>query len=91
MYVCVNCESGFCIWQVQVSVYCACRIPAHLRYTQCSTMLYIMDICFLTCICFIADIANPDSFFEVVGLGLVVVCHGQVRRQVSQGSRCRGS
>ena len=22
---------------------------------------------------------------------VVVVCHGQVRRQVSQGSRCRGS
>ena len=40
-----------------LSVYCAWRIPAHLRCTQCS----LMDICFLTCI-FMADISNPDSF-----------------------------
>ena len=40
-----------CRWQVQVSVYCAWRIPAHLRFTQCSILLYLMDICFLTCIC----------------------------------------
>ena len=37
--------------QVQVSVYCAWRIPAHLRCTQCSILLHLMDICFLTCIC----------------------------------------
>ena len=40
-----------CRWQVQVSVYCAWRIPAHLRCTQCSILLHLMDICFLTCIC----------------------------------------
>ena len=25
------------------------RIPAHLRCTQCSILLHLMDICFLTC------------------------------------------
>ena len=52
-HVCVRCESGFlCVdGEVQVSVHCAWRIPAHLRCTQCSVMLHLMDICFLTCIC----------------------------------------
>ena len=40
-----------CRWQVQVSVYCAWRMPAHLRCTQCSIMLHLIDICFLPCIC----------------------------------------
>ena len=40
---------SLCRWQVQVSVYW--RIPAHLRCTQCSILLHLMDICFLTCIC----------------------------------------
>ena len=40
-----------CRWQVQVSVYCAWRMPAHLRCTQCSILLHLMDIYFLTCIC----------------------------------------
>ena len=42
---------SLCLWQVQVSVYCARRITAHLRCTQCSILLHIIDICFLTCIC----------------------------------------
>ena len=33
-YVCVSLDS-LCIWQVQVSVYCARRIPAHFECTQC--------------------------------------------------------
>ena len=36
--------------QVQLFVYCAKRIPAHLRCTQCSILLHIIHICFLTCI-----------------------------------------
>ena len=36
-----------CRWQVQVSVYCAWRISAHLRCTQCSILWHLMDICFL--------------------------------------------
>ena len=35
----------------RVYVYCARRIPAHLRCTQCSVMLNIIDICFLPYIC----------------------------------------
>ena len=38
-------------WQVQVFVYCARRIYAHLRCSQCSILLHLMDICFLSCIC----------------------------------------
>ena len=38
-------------WQVQVSVYCARRLSAHLSCTQCSMLLYLLDICFLSCIC----------------------------------------
>ena len=41
---------SLCRWQVQMSVYCAWRIPAHLRCTKCSILLHLMDICFLTCI-----------------------------------------
>ena len=44
------CDS-LCRCQVQVSVYCTWRISAHLRCTQYSIMLHLMDICFLTCIC----------------------------------------
>ena len=60
-----------CRWQVQVSVYCAWRIPAHLRCTQCSILLHLMDICFLTCIC-LWKISQIQTFlFKVVGPGLV--------------------
>ena len=59
-----------CRWQVQVSVYCAWRIPAHLRCTQCSILLHLMDICFLTCIC-LWQISQIQIFlFRVVGPGL---------------------
>ena len=33
-------ESRICVW-----------IPAHLMCTQCSSLLNLIDICFLTCIC----------------------------------------
>ena len=62
-YVCVSLDSR-CRWQVQVSVYCAWRIPAHLRCTQCSILLHLMDICFLTCICLwqISQIQTSPTF-----------------------------
>ena len=50
MYVCVVNFDYLCLWQVQVSVNCARRIPAHLRCTQCSILLSVTDI------------ANPDLF-----------------------------
>ena len=62
---------SLCRWQVQISVYCAWRIPAHLRCTQCSILLHLMDICFLTCIC-LWQISQIQTFlFRVVGPGLV--------------------
>ena len=48
MSVCVMGLDYLCLWQVQVSVYCARRIPAHRRCTQCSILLHLIDICFLT-------------------------------------------
>ena len=52
-------------------MYCAWRIPAHLRCTQYSILLHLMDICFLTCICF-RQISQIQTFlFKVVGPGLV--------------------
>ena len=62
---------SLCRWQVQVSVYCAWRIPAHLRYTQCSILLHLMDICFLTCICLWHISQIQTCLFKVVGPGLV--------------------
>ena len=62
---------SLCRWQVQVSVYCAWRIPAHLRCTQCSILLHLMDICFLTCICLWQISQIQTCLFEVVGPGLV--------------------
>ena len=60
IYVCVSSDS-LCILQVQVSVYCARRTPAHLRCIQCSILLHLIDICFLS-LFFMEDIANPDLF-----------------------------
>ena len=40
-----------CRWEVQVSVYCAWRIPGHRGCSLCSLLLHLMDICFLPCIC----------------------------------------
>ena len=40
----VLCMDFLCTWQVLVSVYCAERIVAHLRCTQCSNLLNHIDI-----------------------------------------------
>ena len=60
-------------------MYCAWRIPAHLRCTQCSILLHLMDICFLTCIC-LWQISQIQTFlFKVVGPGLVSTSPAFVR------------
>ena len=75
---------SLCRWQVQVSVYCAWRIPAHLRCTQCSILLHLMDICFLTCIC-LWQISQIQTFlFKVVGPGLVSTSPAFVSRSLTQ-------
>ena len=85
-YVCVSLDS-LCRWQVQVSVYCAWRIPAHLRCTQCSILLQLMDICFLTCIC-LWQISQIQTFlFNVFGPGLVWTSPAFVSSSAS-GSAC---
>ena len=60
-----------CRWQVQVFVYCAWRIPEHRRYTQCSILLHLMDICFLTCICLWQISQIQNRLCKVVRPGLV--------------------
>ena len=62
---------SLCRWQVQVSVYCAWRILAHLRCTQCSILLHLMDIYFLTCSCLWQISQIQTWLFKVVGPGLV--------------------
>ena len=63
------CLDSLCRWHVQVSVYCAWRIPAHLRCTQCSIFVapygYLLSDMYL----FMVDIKHPDLF--VFGPGLV--------------------
>ena len=56
---CVGENIGFRLYQScrnrgsvgRVSVYSARLIPANLRFTQCSIMLHLFDICLQTCIC----------------------------------------
>ena len=71
MSVCVVSLDSLCRGQVQVSVYCVRRIPAHLRCTHCSIMLHLIDICFLTCICLWQISQIQTCLHVVVGAGLV--------------------
>ena len=69
----VCCESSFCIWQVLASVYYAKRIPAHLKCTQCSILLHLVNIGFLQCNCMWQISQIQTCLRVVVGPGLVVV------------------
>ena len=69
--------------QVQVSVYCSWRIPAHLRCTQCSPYGYRLPTMYLL----MADIANPDLF---VGSGFVSTSPTFMRR-ASHPAVCKRS
>ena len=71
MYVCVVSLDYLCRWQVQVSVYCARRIPAYLRCTLCSIRLHLIDIGFLPCICLWQISQIQTCLCVVVGLGFV--------------------
>ena len=71
MSLCVVSLDSLCRWQLQVSVYCARRIPAHLRCTQCSILFHHIDICFLTCICMWKISQIQTCLRVVVGPGLV--------------------
>ena len=73
-------------WQVQVYVYCARRIPAHLRCTQCSIMLHIVDICILPCICLRQISQIQTCLCVVVGLGFVSTSPAFIRSSVGRVS-----
>ena len=64
--VCVVSLDSVCRWQAQVSVYCARRISSHLRCTQCSILLDLIDISFLVCIC-LWHISQIQTCLRVVG------------------------
>ena len=64
-------------------MYCAWRIHAHLRCTQCSFLLHLIDICFLTCICLEQISQIRTRLFEVVGPGLVSTSPAFVKKSVS--------
>ena len=66
-------------------MYCAWRIPAHLRCTQCSILLHLMDICFLTCIC-LWQISQIQTCRTWISLDITRFCEQQ--RQPSSGSAC---
>ena len=82
----VLCLDSLCRWQVQVSVYYAWRIPAHLRCTQCSIQLHFMDICFLTCICLWQISQIQTCLFKVVGPELVSTSPGFVSISASHSA-----
>ena len=83
MAVCVVSLDSLCRWQVQVSVYCARRIPAHLRCTQCSILWHLIDICFLTCICLWQISQIQTCLRVVVGPGLISTSSAFMRSIVS--------
>ena len=71
-------------------MYCAWRIPAPLRCTQCSILLYLMDICFLTCICLWQISQIQTRLFNVVGPGLVSTSPAFVSSSACQPSGPHG-
>ena len=71
MSVCVVSLDYLCRWQVQLYVYCARRISAHLRCTQCSILLHLIDLCFLICICLWHISQIQTCLSVVVGPSLV--------------------
>ena len=71
MYVRVVSLDYLCRWQVKVFVYCVSRIPAHLRYIQCSILLHLMEICLLMCICLWHISQIQTCLYVFVGPGIV--------------------
>ena len=66
-----------------MSVYCARQISAHLRCPQCSILLCLIDIGFLTCICLWQISQIQTCLRVVVGPGLVSTSSAFMRRIAS--------
>ena len=77
---------SLCRWQVQVSVYCDRRIPAHLTGTQCSILLHLIDICFLPCICLWQISQIQICLCVVVGPGFVLTSPAFMRSSASHSA-----
>ena len=77
-----------CRWQVQVSVYCAWWIPAHLKvhpvFNPVAPYGYLLPTVYL----FIADIANPYLFVCgcLTWICLDITCFYEEEHQPSSGS-----
>ena len=74
---------SLCRWQVQVSVYCAWRMPAHRRCPQCSILLHLMDICFQTCIGLWHISQIQTCLCVVIGTGFVSTSPAFMRSNAS--------
>ena len=77
-------------WHVQLSVYCTRQIHAHLRCTQCSIMLHLIDICFLWCICLWQISKIQTCLCVVVGPGFVSTLPALMRSSDSHPADPRG-
>ena len=90
MSVCVVSLDYLCRLQVQVSVYCAPRLPAHLRCTQCSNLLQLIDICILMCI-YLSQISQISICLHVViGPGLASTSAAFMRSSASHSASQHG-
>ena len=76
----MSCEWILC---VNVFVYCARQIPAHLRCTQCFILLHLIDICFLSCICLWQISQIQTCLCVVVGPGFVPTSPAFMRSRAS--------
>ena len=54
-----------------MSVYCARRIPVHLRCTMCLILFHLIDFCFPACVCLWQIWQIQTCLCVVVGPGLV--------------------
>ena len=66
-YVYERCESGFSVQMAGPGICILCLASC----TQCSIMLHLMDICFLSCICLWQISQIQTCLFKVVRPGLV--------------------
>ena len=65
-YACVCCDSGFFVEMAGPGICVLCSADTyHIRCTQCSIMLHLIDNGFLTCIC-LWQISEFQTFLGVV-------------------------
>ena len=90
MSMCVVSLDSLCRCQVHVYVYCARRIPSHLMCTQCSILLHLIDIYFLSYICLWQISPIQTCLRVVIGPGLVSTSPAFMRRSASHPAGLHG-